>query len=140
MHVQPAEIAALLALPGPTTLLSLSEHCEAGLPVESLQALAEAFSPNEHALLISFFSESTLRRRRRRGNLTPEESDRLVRLADTWLRARDTFGEEEKAQRFLFREHPLLGGRRPIDLARATGPGAEAVEQVLGRLRYGTAA
>ena len=140
MRAQPSEIAAILGLPGIETLLGLAEICDHGLPVESLHRLARVMSPNEKDFLRTICSPSTLRRRRERGKLTPAESDRVVRLASTWLMARDTFGDEVKAQRFLAREHALLGGRRPIDLARANGAGAEAVEQVLGRLRYGTAA
>ena len=140
MHVPPSEIADILDLPGMNTLLGLAEVCERGLPVESLHRLAQAMSSNEQAFLDCFFSRSTLRRRHQGGKLTPDESDRVVRLASTWLMARDTFGDEAKAHRFLHQEHALLGGRRPFDLARASGPGAKAVEQVLGRLRYGTAA
>lgn len=140
MHVDVGKIATVLGLPERVTLLGLAEHCERGLPVESLYRLARAMAPEEQAFLDATCSASTRRRRRQRGKLTPAESDMIVRLASAWLITRDTFGDEEKAQRFLFREHPLLGGRRPIDLARASGPGSEAVEQVLGRLRYGTAA
>jgi putative toxin-antitoxin system antitoxin component (TIGR02293 family) len=140
MHIQPAEVAALLALPGRTSLLGLSEHCEAGLAVECLYALAGAFSPNEDALLSSLLSDSTLRRRRQRGKLTPEESDKLVRIAMIWLMALDTFGDSAKARRFLLGDHPLLGGRRPLELGQASTAGAEAVEQLLGRLKYGSAA
>lgn len=134
------EIAAILGLPEGATFLMLAEHCERGLPVESLHRLAQTMSYNKDAFLKTICSPSTLRRRRRHGKLTPVESDMIVRLASTWLMTRDTFGDEEKAQRFFFGEHPLLGGRRPIDLARTSGPGAEAVEQILGRLRYGSAA
>lgn len=141
MHGDPREIAAVLGLPERVTHLMLAEQCERGLPVDSLYRLAQAMSADEQACLEAICSPSTLRRRQRqRGRLTPAESDQVVRLAATWLMARDTFRDERKAQRFLSREHALLGGRRPFDLARASGPGAGAVEQVLGRLRYGTAA
>ena len=140
MRVQPSAIAAILGLPGIKTLLGLAEICDHGLPVESLHRLARVMSRNEKDFLRTICSPSTLRRRREQGKLTPVESDRAVRLASTWLIARDTFGDAKKAQRFLHQEHALLSGRRPFDLVRANGPGAEAVEQVLGRLRYGTAA
>jgi len=35
--------------------------------------------------------------------------------------------------------HPLLGGRVPREVAIATKVGAVTVEQILGRLTYGTA-
>lgn len=140
MHAQPAEIAALLGLPDTRTPLELALFCEKGLPVECLQALAQTIARDEKKFLGSIISSSTLRRRQQRGKLTAGESDLVVRLAAIWIMARDTFGDDEKARRFLFLEHSLLRGRRPVDLARMNAPGAESVEQILGRLRYGTAA
>lgn len=142
MHAQPAEIAAVLGLinPSSVTLLDLTARCGNGLPVECLQNLAKVFGPNEQAILNSFSSRSTLRRRQQRGKFRTEESDVLVRLASTWIMARDTLGDDGKAQRFLFSAHPLLRGWRPIDLARVNAVGAEAVAQLLGRLKHGTAA
>lgn len=140
MHAQPADISALLALTGATTLLGLAGRCEAGLPVESLDALAKCFGPYKQAVLDTLFSESTLRRRRRQGKLSPEESDQVFRLATTWQMARESFRELGKAQRFLMTEHPLLGGRRPLDVSRASTAGYQAVEDLLGRLKYGSAA
>lgn len=140
MHATPNEIAAVLDLPDSTSALDLALSSQRGLPIETLDTLAGWFSPNEQTLFDTLFSESTLRRRRQRGKLSPEESDQLVRLAATWLMARDTFGDSSKAQRFLLTEHPLLGGRRPLDLAQASTAGSQAVEQLLGRLKYGSAA
>jgi putative toxin-antitoxin system antitoxin component (TIGR02293 family) len=54
--------------------------------------------------------------------------------------ATDIFKAPEKAQRFLLTEHPLLGARRPLDLTQASSAGAQAVEELLGRLKYGSAA
>jgi putative toxin-antitoxin system antitoxin component (TIGR02293 family) len=50
--------------------------------------------------------------------------------------ANETFGDPEKAELWLRRPNRALGGRTPIDLLE-TESGAEAVEQVLGRLAYG---
>lgn len=140
MQASPNQIATVLGLPDTTTALDLAEFCEAGIPVESLDALAECFVPNEQVLLDSLFAEPTLRRRRRHGRLTSEESDAVIRLAAIWLFARDIFRDPGKAQRFLTMEHPLLGGRRPLDLAQSSTSGGQAVEELLGRLKYGSAA
>ena len=140
MQASPNQIATVLGLPDTATALDLAAFCEAGLPVASLDALAECFAPNERTLLDSLIAESTLRRRRRHGSLTSEESDVVVRLAAAWVFAQDTFRDPGKAQRFLLTEHPLLGGRRPLDLARASTSGGQAVEELLGRLKYGSAA
>jgi uncharacterized protein (DUF2384 family) len=53
---------------------------------------------------------------------------------------KNTFRDPGKAQRFLTSEHPLLGGQRPLYLAQASTARAQAVEDVLGRLKYGSAA
>ena len=142
MHAQPAEIAAVLGLPHPSAVafLDLAVRCEDGLPVESLHGLARTLAPNQSSYLHSLMTKSTLRRRQKRGTLSAAESDRVVRLATTWVMVFRTFGNEEKARRFLFREHALLGGRKPVDLATMNLAGVQAIEQVLGRLRYGTAA
>lgn len=140
MHVQPSQISALLGLKDTNTLLELAELTEQGLPVESVRALARTFSPQEQNFLKSVFSLSTLQQGQKSGSLTAEESDMVVRLAATWLMARGTFGDTEKAQRFLTQEHPLLRGRPPLELAGASTAGAQSVEQLLGRLKYGSAA
>lgn len=140
MHAQTDSIAAILGMRETTTPLELAEHCEKGLPAECLNTLARAFAPNEQAFIDSFAARSTLRRRRQRGHLTAEESDSIVRLACAWLMALQAFRSEEKARRFLHSKHPLLRGRSPLGLAKANTAGLEAVEQVLGRLKFGSAA
>lgn len=142
MYARPNEIAAVLGLANPNsvTLLHLALRAEDGLRVECLHALAEATTADKQIFLDSIFSRSTLRRRQKRGQFTARESDLLMRLAATWLIARDTFGDNGKAQRFLFTEHSSREGRRPFDLAAMNASGFHAVEQLLGRLRYGSAA
>lgn len=142
MQEQPWEIAAIIGLPNPNrvTFLDLALQCENGLPVKCLYALAQAFAPNEQVFLDFIFSPTTLRRRQQCGKLSAEESDLLIRVADTWLMACDIFGTNEKARRFLFSEHSLLGSRHPFTLTASNAAGAQAVEQVLGRLTYGSAA
>lgn len=142
MHAQPDQIAAVLGLPHPSavTFRGLADRCENGLPVESLDALVQTLTPSQPFFLRAPMTQSTLRRRKKRGTLSPEESDLLVRLATTWVLALRTFGSEEKARRFLFGEHALLGGKKPVDLAAMNLAGAQEVEQMLGRLRYGSAA
>ncbi len=142
MHAQPGQIAAVLGLSNPSafTFRGLAARCVDGLPVESLDALVQTLAPSQQVFLRALMTQSTLRRRQKRGTLSPEESDLLVRLATTWAMALRTFGAEDKARQFLFGEHALLGGKKPVDLAAMNLAGAQAVEQVLGRLRYGTAA
>lgn len=54
--------------------------------------------------------------------------------------AREVWGSDEAARAFLFRPHPMLEGRRPIDVVLANEFGRSLVEGILGRLQYGSAA
>lgn len=78
-------------------------------------------------------------RQRRKERLNVEESDRLVRLARIQALAEDVFGDREKANRWLRQELGILGGSRPLDVAR-TEAGARVVEQVLAKIDWGAAA
>lgn len=60
-----------------------------------------------------------------------------MRLATVFGSALDLYKDPAKARDFLRRPHPMLDGRVPLDVALATGPGAELVVNVLGRAAYG---
>jgi putative toxin-antitoxin system antitoxin component (TIGR02293 family) len=79
----------------------------------------------------------TLARRRHAGDrLSPEESDRAVRLARIAALAERVFGEPAKAHRWLRKSSPMLGSETPLALLR-TETGAHLVEQALHRIDYG---
>lgn len=107
-----------------------------GLPLDALQDLvALGFSMKEMQELV--INPRTLRHRRaRRERLSPEESDRVVRLARTVSSAERTFGDREHAWRWLRKPNRSLRGHRPLDLL-ATETGARAVEESLIRLDEG---
>ena len=75
---------------------------------------------------------TTLARRRR---LTPQESQRLERVARIIALAEYVWENLEHARTFLVSEQLPLGGARPIDLAR-TDVGAREVETLLANLEY----
>ena len=68
--------------------------------------------------------------------LTDAESERLYRFARVIARAREVFGDLEKAFRWLRKENRALGGERPMMLLD-TDVGTTAVEDVLTRIEYG---
>lgn len=84
-------------------------------------------------------ARKTLANRRKSGTLTSEQSDRLIRAARILAWADDTFGDPEKAGRWLRRATSALGGERPLDLLD-TDEGAREVETLLGRIDHGLAA
>ena len=64
----------------------------------------------------------------------------FARFRTTWAEAVDVWGDEDTAQEFLRRPHAMLNDRRPIDVVLESDEGARSVEEILGRLKYGSAA
>jgi putative toxin-antitoxin system antitoxin component (TIGR02293 family) len=141
---EPAGVAAVL---GPAvarqakTPLELAAFIERGLPLGVVSTLAAAVAPADADFKNRFVPRATLARRKRdKARLTPTEGDRVARVARLWARALQVWKSEHSAREFLFRPHPMLEGRLPIDAALGTEIGAELVDQILGRLEHGTAA
>jgi putative toxin-antitoxin system antitoxin component (TIGR02293 family) len=61
----------------------------------------------------------------------------MARVAKVFEMATAIFGDERKARDFLGRPHVMLDNAAPLDVALATGPGADAVVNLLGRAAYG---
>jgi putative toxin-antitoxin system antitoxin component (TIGR02293 family) len=76
------------------------------------------------------------RRRKEKQPLTSAESDRLARIAKVFAFALEVFRDEAKVRSFLDRPHPMLDDKAPLDIALATGPGTDAVINLLGRAAY----
>lgn len=108
----------------------------AGARTEILdELLAHGFSREELFDLV--VPRRTLARRRHSGErLSPEESDRAVRLARIAAHAERVFGDDEKAHGWLREPSRTLGGAVPLSLLR-TETGAHLVEQTLHRIDYG---
>jgi putative toxin-antitoxin system antitoxin component (TIGR02293 family) len=118
--------------------LSLAESIERGLPVSAIDHLAELVAPHDSGFRFRLIAKATLERRRRaKQPLTVEEGDRLARVAKVYGMAWEVFQDTGKVQDFLHRPHRMLDNKRPVDVALATGPGADAVINVLGRAAYG---
>lgn len=71
--------------------------------------------------------------------LTIDESDRAVRLLRVQTLAEDTFGDKDKANRWLRRPLTELGGETPLAVAQ-TEAGARVIETILGKIAWGAAA
>jgi putative toxin-antitoxin system antitoxin component (TIGR02293 family) len=118
--------------------LSLAESIERGLPVSAIDHLAELVAPHDSGFRFRLIAKATLERRRRANQpLTVDEGDRLARIAKVYGMAWEVFGDTAKVQDFLHRPHRMLDNKRPVDVALATSPGADAVINVLGRAAYG---
>lgn len=123
-------------------LVDLSEVVAKGLPLSSLETVHRLVAPDMANFSQLVTSSATLKRRRtQRQPLNATESQRLARIARVWARALDVYQDDDEiARAFLRRPHPLLHQRTPLDVAAESDLGAQAVEDILGRLEYGSVA
>ena len=141
MTGQAAILANLLGLRTrtPETTLTLAASVEKGLPVSALDRLAGRVAPlDARGFAHRVVPKPTLeRRRKQKQHLTTDESDRLARVAKVFAFGLEVFRDEARVRDFLNRPHPMLEEKVPLELALATGPGADAVINLLGRTAYG---
>ena len=136
------ELAEALGLHGqnhPVGALQIVAAISLGLPVASLETVA-GFVTSDASFKYRIVSKASLGRRRQSSLLSPQESDRVARVARIWIFAKEVWTTDEEARGFLCRPHPLLEDRCPIDLVVENEMGAELVRDVLGRLQVGSAA
>jgi putative toxin-antitoxin system antitoxin component (TIGR02293 family) len=82
-------------------------------------------------------SQRTIKRRLGEGRFHSDESERLVRVARLTERAQEVFEDLEGAREWLKSPQSALGGEIPLEYAD-TEPGAQIVEDILGRIEHGT--
>ncbi len=118
----------------------LALRCQQGLPVSALDRVCRVLAPEDKTYPAELIPRATLKRRRDKRVLSPRESELIGRLAQVWAMALDVYKNEETARRFLHEPHALLHGQKPIDVAKTNAFGTSVVEDILGRLKYGSAA
>lgn len=112
-----------------------------GLPASSVQAAADYLAMSQKDLLGAIripVSTMTLRTRSRKP-LSPDESDKLVRLAEVIKRAIAVFGDEAEGKAWLNDSVGSLGDQRPVDLLD-TQDGFDLVMRTLGGIQFGAPA
>ena len=139
-----ADVADVLGLPareaGARSPFGLISRIESGLPVGSLERVAHLLAPGDAQFKYRLVPKATLERRKSAHRLSSEEGTRLARVARVWSVALDVWRDEAEARDFLFRPHPMMEDRRPIDVVIQSEFGAEMVLDILGGLKYGSAA
>jgi putative toxin-antitoxin system antitoxin component (TIGR02293 family) len=110
-----------------------------GLPVSAVDDYIETGALSAGELHMLVLPRKTLSNRRETGHLSPDQSDRLVRVARVIARAEETFGDKDKAHKWLRRPTAPLHGEAPLSLLD-TEQGARIVENFLGRISHGIAA
>lgn len=122
-----------LGAPGVSDLIALIGH---GIPVNSLQGLAEALRTSHSTVLsLTGISARTYARRNHTGRLNVEESERVARLARVTELVHRTMGREH-GNRWLNQAWPALNYNTPLSYARID-LGAEAVIDLIGALDDG---
>jgi putative toxin-antitoxin system antitoxin component (TIGR02293 family) len=139
-----ADIADVLGLPAKGidahSPFGLMSRIEEGLPIGALERVAHLLAPSDSQFKYRLIPKATYERRKSALRLSSDEGTRLARVARVWSLALDVWQTEEDARDFLFRSHPMLEDRRPIDVVIQSEIGAELVLDVLRSLKYGSAA
>ncbi|WP_292237144.1 antitoxin Xre/MbcA/ParS toxin-binding domain-containing protein [Mesorhizobium sp.] len=109
------------------------------LPLATLKGLTLAGLSDQEIEKFVIPQRTRRHRAEKHQPLTIDESDRAVRLLRVQSLAEDTFGDNDKANRWLRRPLTELGGETPLEVAR-TEAGARVIETILGKVAWGAAA
>ncbi|MBY5740721.1 antitoxin Xre-like helix-turn-helix domain-containing protein [Rhizobium leguminosarum] len=139
-----AGIADVLGLPArepvSRSAFGLLSSIEEGLPVKALDRMALLLAPDDAQFKYRVVPKATYERRKSKHRLSSDEGIKLARLARVWGQALDVWQTEIEARDFLFRPHAMLEDKRPIDVVIQSEIGGELVLDILGSLKYGSAA
>ncbi len=130
---QSTTVTVILKQQRPVTVEAVRE----GLSVDAVEKLAEQIQVTSAALQRYLkLSRQTYARRRRKGRLSVDESDRVVRYADLFRSAVELLGDTDAAALWLRTPAPALDGETPMDRA-TTEFGARDVIRLISRLEHG---
>jgi putative toxin-antitoxin system antitoxin component (TIGR02293 family) len=111
---------------------------ERGLSFKSLEIFSAetGFPPAEVASIVGI-PERTFARRKSSGRLSPDESERLLRVSSIFERATALFeGDVGETMEWLTQPKKALGDKVPLAYSRSE-LGAREVENLIGRLEHG---
>jgi len=139
-----ATIADVLGLPARETTarspFGLMSRIEGGLPTGTVERVARLLAPGDAQFKYRLVPKATYERRKTTQRLSSDEGTRVARVARLWSLAREVWQSDAEARDFLFRPHAMLEDRLPVDVIIQSEIGAELVVDILGGLRYGSAA
>jgi putative toxin-antitoxin system antitoxin component (TIGR02293 family) len=122
------------------SLLQLVDLVERGFPISTLDQISKRIAPSDVTFKYKIVPKATLARAKANSaRLSSAQSTLIARLAKIWSLARTVWGSDDATRDFLLRQHQLLEGRRPIDVAIENELGGELVREILGRLQNGSA-
>lgn len=120
------------------TQLQAERLLQAGLPFSVIARFQSASGLTlDRIKQVARLSEGSFSRRKQSGRLSPDQSERLLRISRVFELATSLHeGDQNDARQWLETPIPALGNRRPLDLA-GTEPGARQVEDLIGRIEHG---
>jgi putative toxin-antitoxin system antitoxin component (TIGR02293 family) len=140
---EPVAIATFMGLSKPDTYtsLKLANQVAGGIPVRSVEAVCRHIDPSGQRLSIyDVVARPTYhRKKQQRKPLSKDDSEKVWQIARVWVEAMRHYRDGDDAAAFLFRPHPLLEGRRPIDLAKESVAGTALVLNLLAEAEAGVA-
>lgn len=135
MAATDAEIKSLGLAAG--NRLELAKKIHRGVPYKSVEKFRVATHLTESTLQsVTGIPARTWTRRKKGGKFTPEESDRIARIARIFEHAERVFGSKAAATRWLEEPNLGLGDEAPIEAA-STELGAKEVDDLLSRIEFG---
>ena len=127
----------LLLAQGPA--LKQIEAIHEGLPHTLFKKMADCLSLPAQTLAEALrINPKTLRNRQRQGGgrLNEEESEKFLRVARVYAKARQVLGSDERATAWISAKLESLGDKKPIDLLE-TDIGTQEVLNVLSAIEWG---
>ena len=115
----------------------LLKSVRSGLPFAALAYVMERYQVSRESVYrILQLSERNFQRRKQQGRLSPDESDRLYRLARILAHADQVFEDAEESADWIRTPNASLGKEQPLALLD-TDIGVQRVDEVLGRIEHG---
>lgn len=141
----PREVKGVVSVLGGTRVLGksvrspgdLTERVRQGLPFAALVAVMKQYGVSRDVLCtILHLSARNFLRRKEQKRLSPDESDRLYRLARVIAHANRVFEDPDESADWIHAPNTSLGKQQPLTLLD-TDIGVQQVDQVLGRIEHG---
>ena len=113
------------------------EELKRGLPARIVDELSKDLEVSRKELArIAGVAERTLVRKIQEGRLSPDQSERMARVARLYVRAIEVLGSRKHALRWLKTSRAQLKGKPPVDFAD-TELGCQELMNLLGRIEHG---
>ena len=115
----------------------LISQIKKGLPLKMFEQLCKSLGvPEKELCRILKIPASTLARRKKSGQLSFEESERVFRISRLYEKALEVFNKPELSRKWFKEPAWALGDVAPLEYSD-TELGAKEVEDLLGRIEHG---